>query len=133
MGEGLKRARAAARATQSRGKDAAKPKSLTPQGISALLRKAGFEKSTRHATRVRGFSDRTQGYVVGGQTDGSVVVYHESGNSFMMTEATVARQVREQERYAEAIETAGYAVERGKGGLFGPLVVRVKNEENGNG
>jgi ribonuclease HIII len=105
------------------------PKRPTPQGISALLRKAGFERSVSHATRVRGFSSRTQGYVVGGRTDGSVAVYHEDGNSFMITDATAARQVREQARYAEAIEAAGYAVERGAGGLFGPLIVRALPEE----
>jgi hypothetical protein len=102
----------------------------TPQGISALLRKAGFGRSARNATRVRGFSSRTRGYVVGGRTDGTVAVYHEDGNSFMITDATVERQVREQARYAEAIEAAGYAVERGTGGLFGPLIVRAKNEES---
>ena len=83
----------------------------------------------RHATSVRGFSSRTRGYVVGGQTDGAVAVYHEDGNSFMRTDATAARQVREQERYAEAIETAGYEVERGAGGLFGPLIVRALSAE----
>jgi hypothetical protein len=105
------------------------PKQPTPQGISALLRKAGFERSVSNATRVRGFSSRTRGYVVGARTDRSVAVYHEDGNSFMTTDATVERQVREQARYADAIEAAGYAVERGTGGLFGPLIVRAKSEE----
>jgi ribonuclease HIII len=110
---------------------ASNPKIPTAPVISALLRKAGFERSTKSPTRVRGFSSRTQGYIVGSQSDGSVAVYHESGNSFMITDATVARQVREQERYAQAIEAAGYAVERGAGGLFGPLVVRAAADASG--
>jgi len=102
------------------------PKRPAPQGISALLRKAGFERSARSVAR---FSGRTRGYVVGGRTDGSVAAYYEDGNSFRITDATVARQVQEQGRYAEAIEAAGYTVERGTGGLFGPLIVRAKNDE----
>ena len=126
MGEGLQRARAAAKETR---KPAGKPKVPTASGISALLRRAGFARSTKHPTSVRGFSNRTRGYVAGGRTDGSVAVYHEDGNSFRITDAARARQVHEQERYAEAIEAAGYAVERGTGGLFGPLIVRAKAEE----
>lgn len=106
----------------------AQPKQPTPQGISALLRKAGFERSVRSTTRVRGYSSRSQGYVVGGGKVSAVTVYHED-SSFMRTDATVERCVREQARYAEAIEAAGYAVERGSGGLFGPLIVRALPEE----
>lgn len=100
------------------------PKTPTPQGISALLRKAGFEKSVTSTTRVRGWHSRSWGFVVRGYMKGIVYVHHEDGGHMQTDEAQVAR-VREQERYAVAIESAGYAVERGEGGYFGPIIVRA--------
>lgn len=39
-------------------------KQPTPQGISALLRKAGFDKSVSSASRIRGMKESSQGFQV---------------------------------------------------------------------
>jgi len=103
----------------------------TAQGISALLQKAGFERSVKHATAVPGWHSRTCGFVARG-SGGTVTVYHEDGK-YNSTEADRRASAELEGRYADAIEAAGYAVERSEGGFFGPLVVRALPEDGGNG
>lgn len=100
-------------------------KQPTPQGISALLRKAGFKRSESSTSRVRGFRNRSAGFVVSRRSDGEVAVYHETG-FFMIDDAIEGRRAEQEGRYADAIEEAGYTVERGAGGMFAPVVVRAK-------
>jgi hypothetical protein len=104
-------------------------KTPTTQGISALLRKAGFEKSVSHASRVRGWRNHSWGYVVQrGDEEGAVRVYHQTA-SFRVLDAERQQVTEQQDRYADAIEAAGYAAKRGDGGRFGPVIVRARSEE----
>jgi hypothetical protein len=103
------------------------PKTPTPQGISALLRKAGFKRSESSTSRVRGFRNRSSGFVVSRRGDGEVAVYHETG-FFMTDDAIEGRRAEQEGRYADVIEAAGYTVERGAGGMFAPVVVRAMPE-----
>lgn len=100
------------------------PKPPTPQGISALLRKAGFEKSVSSASRIKGWRNHSPGYIVRADSPGRVFVHHTTSDFRPSRE----RCAEEQERYAQAIEAAGYAVERGEGGLWGPLIVTAPKE-----
>jgi hypothetical protein len=99
----------------------------TPQGISRLLSETpGFEKSVSSSTRIRGYRSHSWGFIVRrGDEPGQVKVHHEHGN-FVATDATRREQVEMQEKYAEVIEAAGFAVQRGEGGAFGPLIVTAK-------
>jgi hypothetical protein len=99
----------------------------TPQGISALLRKAGFKRSESNSTRIRGHRSRSSGFVAFKRGDGEVAVYHETG-FFMINDAIRRRRSADEDAYADAIEAAGYAVERGGGGMFGPIMVTAISE-----
>jgi hypothetical protein len=96
----------------------------TPQGISALLRKAGFSRSVR-----QGRGQASTGYDVSkSYGDGDVVVRHNTWSMVPFPEARDAALAR----YAAAIEAAGYAV--GRDGQFSRLIVSAaspdKPEEN---
>lgn len=100
-------------------------KQPTPQGISALLRKAGFEKSTTRPGRIRGFREWTEGY--------EVTKYHGGGVSVKWCPHSLRargnNEDREQEmldRYRKVIEDAGYAVADGSTALTGKLLVTAK-------
>jgi hypothetical protein len=78
-------------------------KTPTPQGISALLRKAGFTKAVvrRHYITCPGYHvSKPAGFPAG-----AVQVNHWTGSS------STFRQDREMlSRYAEAIAAAGYSI-----------------------
>jgi hypothetical protein len=76
----------------------------TPQAISALLRKAGFERSVSRATRIKGWRESSAGYYVTGYKD-EVNVRHMLG--FSRDEEARDRMLA---RYAEAIRAAGWQV-----------------------
>jgi hypothetical protein len=85
------------------------PKTPTPQGISALLRKAGFERSESSATRIRGYRRRSEGYSAAKWDDyGSVEVRYHRG----MQLPDEADRIRPGmlAAYTEAIRAAGYSV-----------------------
>lgn len=103
------------------------PKTPTPLGISALLRKAGFERSKTYTTGVKGWHDRTSGYVARSHGEGEVSVRYESGQ-FHETAGTRARATGLEAASADAIEAAGYAVERIPNAAFTRLIVRAKAE-----
>lgn len=102
-------------------------KQPTPQGISALLRKAAFEKSVSSASRIKGWRNRSPGFMVARGTDGEVDVRHEDGN-FRSSDTDRQRSAAKESRYAEVIEAAGYKVERGTS--FWPLTVKALTEED---
>lgn len=96
------------------------PKTPTPQGISALLRKAGFERSVSRP-RNQGSSS---GFIVGKCYDdeGAVQVRHH----FWSMGTPLDRYEEKLAAYAEAITAAGFAAERG----WHRLIVRAKAEES---
>ncbi len=79
----------------------------TPQGISALLRKAGFERSESRATRIKGWRESSEGYYVTGYRD-EVTVRHRTG--FGCGPAAGERRRDMLAKYAEAIRAAGWTV-----------------------
>lgn len=97
----------------------------TQQGISALLRKAGFEKSAASPTGVKGVRIRSAGYTASGPYPGIVWVSHETA-SLQPHPQDQGRIASAHAAYATAIEAAGYAVER----RADRLVVTAKTEEN---
>ena len=54
-------------------------KQPTPQGISALLKRAGFERSESSATRIKGWRNHSEGFTVTGQVLGHIRVEHKTG------------------------------------------------------
>jgi hypothetical protein len=94
-----------------------KPKALTPQGVSALLKKAGF---TRSESAERGSA--CSGFVVRKDwtRDSAVRVRHQF--LLMSTDRNGTRRAEELARYAKAITDAGWDVETGEY----ELIVTVK-------
>lgn len=94
-------------------------KPCTPQGISALLRRAGFRRSVITNPQSRGwgreYSQRSDGFQVKGITSApgmpwqSVAVRHMTGRMASDT-AVVARKKDMLAQYAEVIRAAGWAV-----------------------
>ena len=95
---------------------AAKPlRPPTPQGISALLKKAGHDRVTFSKSRIRGLREYSAGFRATkpiGYPDGTVEVqwWPSSFSHSPQTEQRVAWLAR----YAEAITAAGWAVDRSR-------------------
>ena len=102
-----------------------KSKTPTTRGISALLRKNGFEKSTSSTTRVRGWHNYSDGFRVEDRGVGIVRVHHVSG-AFRPSAADRARSREVEEEYAEVFRQAGYAVSRDE---WGELSVTENKED----
>lgn len=101
-------------------------KQPTAQGISALLRKAGFTPSVFRRSGSGDRSKSTEGYRVG-RIEGAVTVRHVFGYP-VFTPGGVTAQVREHEKlnaYTETIEAAGYAVQRDQVGFGMALIVKA--------
>lgn len=98
-------------------------KQPTPQGISALLRKAGFRRSTQ------GSIQWTEGYQVyknHGASD-TVAVQYQAG----AMAGFAAGQARERERFAaytETIEAAGFTVRQEQTAHHALLIVSANEE-----
>lgn len=106
----------------------AKNKTPTTRGISALLRKNGFEKSESTTTRVRGWHNHSAGFRVEDRGVGIVRVHHVSG-AFCPSDTDRARSREVEDQYAEAFRQAGYAVSRDE---WGELTV-TENEARNHG
>lgn len=98
------------------------PKTPTPQGISALLRKAGFARSDSRPRGQGSSSGFTVGKVYG--SEGAVQVRHH----FWSMGTPLDRYEEKLTAYAEAITAAGFAAERDPG--WHRLIVRAKDEES---
>ena len=86
-------------------------KQPTQRGISALLGRAGFERSISKASRIRGWRNHTPGYaVIDGIDAGTVEVRHRtfSHQPLPSEQRHIAGMLAE---YATVIEAAGFAVE----------------------
>lgn len=78
----------------------------TPQGISALLKRAGFERSTSNATRIKGWRNYGEGYsVTGDRID--VRVRHRFEDRRDQVDPEKYRTALQQ--YAAPITAAGYS------------------------
>lgn len=99
----------------------------TPQGISALLRKAGFTKSVSSSTRVRGFGDRSAGYVVSrGREKGTVEVAYATG-TFRTGPDIDARAKAKEDDYKRALTAAGWDVQPSTS-IYGGLTVTARED-----
>lgn len=107
------------------------PKTPTPQGISALLRKAGFERA-EVIRKGRHHGENTAGYRVH-KAPGEVRVNHWPATVPPTARTTeFAAEERRQTlemlgRYAEAIEAAGWTVTRVR--AFTMLAVTAPEED----
>ena len=85
----------------------------TPQGISALLRKAGFERSVSSATRIKGWRNYSEGYSVRSdyvaEAGDCISVSYNRGN-YLPSEADRIRPGMLAD-YGVAIAAAGYSAE----------------------
>jgi hypothetical protein len=88
-----------------------KPKPLTPQKVTAVLKKAGFEKAESWPSRIRGLKNWSSGYRVQKSWSGAITVVHKS-DDYVITEGRRARQAEQCEKYAVALEAAGLVVDR---------------------
>jgi hypothetical protein len=79
----------------------------TAQGVSAALRKDGFEKSETRTTRIKGWHEHTQGYRVRSWGEGEVRVEYELGfgrNDWWRVEKLAV--------YAETLRAKGWNVQQ---------------------
>jgi hypothetical protein len=100
-------------------------KQPTPQGISALLRRSGFERSETKKGRIRGFREWTEGFTATKHyPDGVVVEWQPS--SLRAHSDNDERQREMLDRYRKVIEDAGYVVADGSTALTAKLLVTAK-------
>lgn len=99
----------------------------TPQGISALLRKAGFDRSVSQPSRIRGFREYTEGFKVSKDYDGGVLV-EWLPSSFRARGNNEERERDMLNRYHKAIEEAGFAVDYLSTALTAKLLVTAAEE-----
>jgi hypothetical protein len=98
-------------------------KPLTAARIHAILRKAGFERSKKETTRVRGWYHYTQGYTLEpsyqtlGVPDGCFRVRHRNDSQGYGRPDDPAERIA---AYAKALDDAGLSVEND--GNFGIIV-----------
>ena len=95
-------------------------KQPTAQGISRLLGKAGYQRSTTSKGRIRGLPNVGTGYEVRGYEPGTVYVRHR------MQYGSDAAALRMLAKYAGAIRAAGFAVREPSedaSGFFAELTV----------
>lgn len=104
----------------------------TPQGVSALLRKAGFDKSVSSASRIRGMRESSQGYQVsrGGKPGTVMVEFRQSSFRINSGEELAAKMLA---RYRETIEGAGFTVAEGKSTFRDILIVSAAEEATTDG
>lgn len=104
-------------------------KQPTPQGISALLRKAGHKRSQASKSHIKGMTEHSEGYEVykHPDRDGIVYVKHRPGILYRGVQA----QVREHEKltaYGESIKSAGFKVQQDQVGSSVSLIVSAAEE-----
>jgi hypothetical protein len=102
-------------------------KQPTPQGISALLKNAGFKRSEAKKSSIKGLTDESEGFKVRKYRDDSVSVSYRPGMLFRGTQG----QIREHEhlgKYTETIESAGFKVQQDQVGYALSLIVSANEE-----
>lgn len=95
----------------------------TPQGISALLARAGYARSERKASMIKGLREHTDGFLVvkSDTIEGAVEVEHitSSINRHMPEE----RREKMLTAYTETLTAAGWAVRLGEHTFVDYLIV----------
>lgn len=99
--------------------------SPTPQAISALLKRAGFERSESHATRIRGYRRSTEGYQVRGDYRGGVEV------GYFSRDCTDAEHAEMLAGYRTVIEAADWQVSYREGVGVPRLIVTARKDPGG--
>lgn len=79
---------------------------LTRQKVHAILRKAGLTKTRANSTRIRGWRDRIAGYDVR-EEESRIVVLYRVGSYTLAPEERARRQIREADKYMEALKDFG--------------------------
>jgi len=102
-------------------------KQPTPQGISALLRKAGFDRSVSSSTRIRGWREWTEGFKVSRYDAGRVQVEYRP-SSFRARETSDEQIKAMLDRYSEPVEAAGFQVKDDGTGLRMWLMVSATTD-----
>lgn len=102
-----------------------KAKTPTHQSITQVLLQAGFTRSQE-----RQGSPIADGFVIRSGGEGAVRVHHVIAQRGP-ADTDAKFRARWEERYAEVIEAAGYAAERGTGGYFSPIVVTARDAQKG--
>ena len=92
-------------------------KTPTASGISRLLAKAGFERSTSSAGRIRGWRNYSEGYSATKWDDSGTVAVSYSRGLKLPSEADRIRSGMLAD-YARVIEAAGYSTETRNGRLI---------------
>jgi hypothetical protein len=100
-------------------------KQPTPQGISALLRKAGFERSVSLASRIRGFREHSEGYRVTAASDGKAEVDFLASSFRSPDEIRIKAMLA---RYRAVIEASGYTVAEGGSPFSDSLIVSAATD-----
>jgi hypothetical protein len=115
-------------------------KAPTASGVSAALRKAGFERSETHATRIKGWHHYTEGYRVRNWGEGEIRVEHETGSRITPDANAVRRRDAKFAEYAEALRAKGWNVQQLPTTIpcllvteLGEDAATAAGEENGNG
>ena len=93
----------------------------TLQGISALLKRAGFNRSVSSATRVKGWRNSSEGFKVSGIDPGVVNVEHKTGYERGPRAAGLRDEALDE--YATVLIAAGYSVRRDETWAFARLIV----------
>jgi hypothetical protein len=99
-------------------------KQPTPQGISALLGRAGFTRSASRSSRVRGWHEHSEGYRVRRLGNDTIEVQHVP-HSLRMRNPDKGRVKQMLDRYSETLVAAGYRVTFSDADALGYLVVAV--------
>ena len=88
-------------------------KQPTPQGISALLRKAGHKRSVSSKSRIKGMTEHSDGYEVYKHPDFDGVVHVEHHSGVLRGAQAQERRSNKLVAYAESIQASGFAVHLG--------------------
>ena len=105
------------------------PEKLSPQAVSARLTRAGFTRSTKTRSRIRGLSEHTEGFAVSTWGDGDVRVVHRM-NSFVRRDDS-DRILAMLAKYGEALTEGGLSWKQTSEAGMTPALVVAKEEADG--
>jgi hypothetical protein len=101
-------------------------KRATAQGVSALLRKAGFQRAQSRASGIRGLRKHSEGFkVTRGYPESEVEVEYQPDSFRTPTE----RFDEMLGQYERTIVAAGFAVKRREQGAYKALIVTASDGE----
>jgi len=99
----------------------------TASGISRLLKAAGFERSESSATRIKGWRNYSEGFMVTSHDPGrAVCVEHKTG--YDRGPNAAKRRDEMLTEYAGFFAAAGYSAERDESWAFPRLIVTAKED-----